>query len=44
MGIGAWTALAGLAAAIAGKGNGRISVAVISMLNLLLWFIDGASQ
>jgi hypothetical protein len=44
MGIGALTALAGLAAAIAGKGKVRISVAVISMLNLLLWFIDGVSQ
>jgi hypothetical protein len=44
MGIGVLTALAGLAAAIAGKGKVRISVTVISMLNLLLWFIDGVSQ
>ena len=37
--IGVLTALAGFAAAIAGKGKVRISVTVVSMLNLLLWFI-----
>jgi hypothetical protein len=44
MGIGTLTALAGLAAGIGGKGKLRISVAVISTLNLFLWFIDAVAQ
>jgi hypothetical protein len=41
---GTLTALLGLAAAVAGKGKLRISVSVISTLNLLLWSIAGMAQ
>jgi hypothetical protein len=41
---GALTALLGLAASFAGKGKLRLSVAVISTLNLLLWYIAGMAQ
>jgi hypothetical protein len=41
---GGLTALLGLAAALIGKGNLRLSVAVISTLNLLLWFMDAIWQ
>jgi hypothetical protein len=41
---GSVTALFGIVAALAGKGNVDGHVAVISTLNLLLWFIDAMSQ
>jgi hypothetical protein len=41
---GTFTALLGIVGAVAGKGNVDGHVAVISILNLLLWFIDGVSQ
>jgi hypothetical protein len=41
---GSLTALLGIVAAILGKGRGRIPLAVISVLNLLLWFADGMAQ
>src|ERR1700674_45315 len=42
--VGTLTSLLGLAATFAGKGRLRIPVAVISSLNLLLWFIDAVGQ
>lgn len=42
--VGALTSLLGLAASFVGKGRLRIPVAVISSLNLLLWFIDAVTQ
>jgi hypothetical protein len=42
--VGGLTALLGIAAAITGKGKARLPVAVISTLNLLLWFVDAVSQ
>ncbi|HEV2522784.1 MAG TPA: hypothetical protein VGT24_10430, partial [Candidatus Acidoferrales bacterium] len=44
IGAGTFTALLGIVGAVAGKGNVDGHVAVISILNLLLWFIDGVSQ
>jgi hypothetical protein len=41
---GTLTALLGIVFAIAGKGRGRIPLAVISALNLLLWFADAMAQ
>ena len=42
--FGGLTALLGTVASIAGKGRLRLYVAVLSTLNLLLWFIDAAAQ
>jgi hypothetical protein len=44
IGVGSLTALLGIAAALVGEGNVRLFVAVISTLNLLLWFMDAMSQ
>jgi hypothetical protein len=41
---GTLTALLGIAAAIVGKGGGRIPLAVISVLNLVMWFAAGMAQ
>jgi len=41
---GSLTALLGIVAAIAGKGRGRIPLAVISVLNLVMWFADAMAQ
>jgi len=41
---GFFTALLGIVAAIVGKGRGRIPLAVISVLNLVMWFADGVAQ
>ena len=40
---GTFTALLGTVGAVAGKGNVDGHVAVISILNLLLWIIEGVS-
>jgi hypothetical protein len=42
--VGSLTALLGVAAALAGKGKPRLSVAVISSLNFLLWLLDAIWQ
>jgi hypothetical protein len=42
--LGSLTAFIGLMSAIVGKGKIRIHVAVISILNLLLWFMDAMAQ
>jgi len=42
--VGALTALLGLIGALLGKGKLRIPVAVMSTLNLLLWFMDAMWQ
>jgi hypothetical protein len=44
MGVGSLTALLGIVAALVGKGEVTLAVAVISTLNLVLWFIDAMSQ
>jgi hypothetical protein len=44
IGAGSLTAVLGIVAAVAGKGNVDGHVAVISMLNLLLWLIDAVAQ
>jgi hypothetical protein len=41
---GTLTALLGMVAAIVGKGRGRIHLAVICALNLVLWFTDALAQ
>lgn len=41
---GTLAALLGIVAAIVGKGQGRIYLAVISVLNLVLWFMDAMAQ
>jgi hypothetical protein len=41
---GTLTALLGIIAAIVGKGRGRIPLAVISVLNLAMWFADAMAQ
>jgi hypothetical protein len=41
---GTLTALLGIVAATVGKGRGRIHLAVISVLNLVLWFADAMAQ
>ena len=42
--VGSLTALLGIGAALAGNGNVRFSVAVISTLNFLLWIMDATWQ
>jgi hypothetical protein len=41
---GSLTALLGILAASVGKGRGRIPLAIISVLNLLMWFADAMAQ
>jgi hypothetical protein len=41
---GALAALLGLTAALVGKGKLRLSIAVISILNILLWYVDAMAQ
>ena len=41
---GILTALLGIVAASVGTGSGRIPLAIISVLNLLLWFATGMTQ
>ena len=41
---GSLTALLGILAGILGKGRGRIHLAVISVLNSVLWFADAMAQ
>jgi hypothetical protein len=41
---GTLAALLGLTAALLGKGKLRLSIAVISVLNLLLWYVDAMAQ
>jgi hypothetical protein len=41
---GTLAALLGIVAAIVGKGRGRIPLAVISVLNLMLWFAAAMAQ
>ncbi len=38
--LGSLTAMLGIICALAGKGRLRLSVAIISIFNLLLWFSD----
>jgi hypothetical protein len=42
--FGSLTALVGLVSATVGKGRLRPHVAVVSTLNLLLWFLDAVAQ
>jgi hypothetical protein len=42
--LGTLAALLGIVAAIVGKGRGRIPLAVISILNLMLWFAAAMAQ
>jgi hypothetical protein len=41
---GGLAALLGIVAAIVGKGRGRIPLAVISVLNLVMWFAAAMAQ
>jgi hypothetical protein len=41
---GLLTALLGIVAAIVGRGRGRIPLAAISVLNLVMWFADAMAQ
>jgi hypothetical protein len=41
---GTLTALLGIVAAIVGKGRGRVPLAVLSVLNLVMWFAAGMAQ
>jgi predicted membrane protein len=41
---GALTALVGLVASFIGKGRVRLHLAVVSTINLLLWFMDAVAQ
>jgi len=42
--VGSLTALLGIIASIASKGKLRPHIAVVSTLNLLLWFMDAMAQ
>jgi hypothetical protein len=42
--FGGLSALLGTVASIAGKGSSRLYVALLSTLNLLLWFTDAVAQ
>jgi hypothetical protein len=42
--VGTFTGLLGLVMAVAGKGKIRISVTVISIVNLLIWYADALAQ
>src|SRR6202035_2438229 len=41
---GSLTALLGIVAASVGKGSGRVPLAIISVLNLMIWFADAMAQ
>jgi hypothetical protein len=41
---GSLTALLGIVAASVGKGRGRVPLAIISVLNLFIWFTDAMAQ
>ena len=42
--LGSLTAMLGLICALAGKGRLRLSVTMISIFNLLVWFSDAMAQ
>ena len=42
--VGSLTALLGIVCALMGKGKLRIHVAVVSVMNFLLWFADAMAQ